>query len=334
MSKLESLPVIGDSLAARRIESFDAFNRAAMDDAGAGIGYSPSSSGFAGIEDGLKASGQAIDDATAGVNVQLDAQFQQELADAMARGQALPPDFAQKFALVNQNRVQPGISSGSLSGDNYAEMTRGIKGYRAEHQKAGFEGDYRDALGDVQSALDGAVARGAGPEVLENLGKARTSYRDYKLLQNASEKGQGGAQSGTPEVFTPAQLQAAVRSSKYAQNGTNAPFYQLTKSGQEVLPSTVPNSGSADRGLAGLLLPATLGGGAVAANQYLDPKLAAPLAILAALSSKRGAKVAQKALTGRGPAARAIGTKIIQQHRKAGLFGASAASSMVPQFTQ
>ncbi|MGR4893339.1 hypothetical protein ACIPPQ_20130 [Sphingopyxis sp. LARHCG72] len=334
MSKMESLPLIGDSLAARRMDSFNAFNRAAIDDAGAGIGYSPSSSGLAGIEDGLKASGQAIDDATAGVNIQLDDQFQRELSDALARGEALPPDFAQKFALVNQNKVQPGVSSGTLSGDDYAEMTRGIKGYRAEHQKAGFEGDYRDALGRVQSALDGAIARGAGPEVIENLGKARTSYRDYKLLQNASERGQGGAQSGTPEVFTPAQLQAAVRASKYAQSGTNAPFYQLTKSGQEVLPSTVPNTGSADRGMAGLLLPATLGGGAVAAGQYLDPKIAAPLALLAALSSKAGAKVAQKALTGRGPTARAIGTKLVQQRRKAGLFGAATGVAMLPQLSQ
>lgn len=334
MNKLESLPLLGDTLAARRAEGLQGFAKAAYADAGAPIGYAPSGTGYEAVEGGLKAAGGAIDNATAGVNIPLDDQFQRELADAVARGEALPPDFAQKFGLVQRNKIEPGIQTGTLSGDNYAEMTRGIKGYRAEHQKAGFEGDYRDALGGLQSALDGAVARGAGPQVLDDLSKARTAYRDFKLLQSATDRAQTGAQSGTPEIFTPAQLRAVTRSSKYAGTGTNAPFYDLAKAGQEVLPSTVPNSGTADRGFLGLALPGVLGGTSIATGALTDPTLATPLAMLALLSTKTGAKVAQKALTGRSPAAKALGTKLINQRRKAGLFGAATAGAVVPQLTQ
>lgn len=333
VNKLESVPLIGDALMARRADGMQGFARAAYNEAGAPIGYSPTGTGYDAVEGGLKAAGQAIDNATAGVNIPLDDQFQRELADAVARGEALPPDFAQKFALVQRNRIDPGIQSGTLSGKDYAEMTRGIKGYRAEHQKAGFEGDYRDALGGIQSALDGAVARGAGPQVLDDLAKGRTAYRDFKLLQDATKKAEGGSQSGTPQIFTPAQLQASVRSSKFAQSGTNAPFYDLTKAGQDVLPSTVANSGSVDRGLTSLILPTVLGGSSAAAA-FVDPKVAAPLAALSLLSTKGGAKLAQKALTGRSTAAKALGTKIIQQRRKAGLFGAALAGAVVPQLSQ
>lgn len=333
INKLESMPVIGDNLAARRAEAMSGWNQAVLDEAGAPIGFSPSGVGYEATEAGMSAAGRAIDNATAGVNIPLDEQFQRELADAVARGEALPPDFAQKFALVQRNKIEPGIQTGNLSGDSYAEMTRGIKGYRAEHQKAGFEGDYRDALTGIQNALDGVVARNAGPDVIDNLGKARTAYRDFKLLDKATGRAQGGSQSGTPEVFTPAQLQTVIRGSKYAQSGTKAPFYDLTKAGNEVLPSTVPNSGTADRGLANMLVPGLLGGGAGLAA-YAEPKTAVPLALLAALTTKTGAKVAQKALSGRSPAARTIGRKLINQRRKAGLFGASAAQAMVPHFSQ
>lgn len=333
INKLESMPVIGDNLAARRAEAMSGWNQAVLDEAGAPIGFSPSGVGYEATEAGMSAAGRAIDNATAGVNIPLDEQFQRELADAVARGEALPPDFAQKFALVQRNKIEPGIQTGNLSGDSYAEMTRGIKGYRAEHQKAGFEGDYRDALTGIQNALDGVVARNAGPDVIDNLGKARTAYRDFKLLDKATGRAQGGSQSGTPEVFTPAQLQTVIRGSKYAQSGTKAPFYDLAKAGNEVLPSTVPNSGTADRGFANMLVPGLLGGGAGLAA-YAEPKTAVPLALLAALTTKTGAKVAQKALSGRSPAARTIGRKLINQRRKAGLFGASAAQAMVPHFSQ
>lgn len=84
-----------------------------------------------------------------------------------------------------------------------------------------------------------------------------------------------------------------------------------------------------------MLLPAALGGTA-AGGEALNapPSVTIPLAVLAALSSKTGARVAQKALTGRGDTAKKVGNALIKQKRRAGLFGAATAGAMVPQFTQ
>lgn len=335
MTKLESLPIIGDSMAARRGEAFEAYNRAALEDAGSQIGYAPGKTGFRGAELGLDAAGNAIGDAVVGVDVPIDPTGRTDLATAIANAQrTLTPDYAEKFATAVQNRVAPAIKTGNLTGEAYQQAARGLKRYRAGAGSDGFEQDFRDALTNVDDALTGVVDRQAGPQVSEKLANANRAFRDYSLIMDATKRAQAGSQSGTQEIFTPAQLQQAVRSSKYAKSGTKEPFYELNEAAQKILPSTVPNSGSADRGLASLLLPATLGGSAVATSQYVDPKVAAPLLALALLSTKTGAKVAQKALTGRGPTARAIGTKLINQRRKAGLFGASAASAMVPQLTQ
>lgn len=333
MNKLESLPGIGESLAARRIESMTAFNRAAMEDAGAPIGFNPSNKlGFTDVERGLGSAGNAMDNALSGVDVPVDQIANQELQAALAAGRGLPDDLAARFNRVIENRVDPAISGGNLTGKDYQQTVRGIRGYQAETPKPGFEADYRDALGGVESALTGAINRGAGTEVVENLGKANRVYRDFKLLEDAVKKAQGGSASGAQEIFTPAQLQAAVRGSKYAKSGTKEPFGKLTRSGQEVLPSTVPNSGTSDRAMA-MALPGLLGAGAAGAG-YVDPKAALPLAVLAALSTRGGAKLAQKALTGRSTATRAVGRKIIQQRRKAGLFGASTGVAVLPQSSQ
>jgi len=335
MTMLESLPVIGPSMAARRGEAFEAYNRAALEDAGSRIGFTPDQTGFRGVEMGLDAAGGAIGDAVAGVDVPIDPTGRTDLANVIGNAQrVLTPDYAAKFATAIENRVAPAVRNGNLTGEAYQQAQRGVRRYQSGAAPDGFEQDFRDALGGVEDALTGIIDRQAGPQVSQNLANANKAYRDFSLIKSATEKAQAGSQSGTQEIFTPAQLQQAVRSSKYAKSGTNEPFYELNKAAQKILPSTVPNSGTADRGMASLLLPSLLGGSAVATSQYLDPKVAAPLAVLALLSTKTGAKVAQKALTGRGPTARAIGTKLVNQRRKAGLFGASAGVAMLPQFSQ
>lgn len=334
MSALESIPLIGASLGARRAESFEALQREAMKDAGAGIGYTPQGTGFDAVERGLQAAGGAMDNSVRGVDVPMDPQAMAEMQAALAAGGQLPDDLAARFQKAIDTRVAPATTGGRLTGEGYQQAQRGLASYRAETPKPGFEADYRDALSQAGDALTGAIDRGAGPEVSQNLATAKTAYRDYKILQDAVTRGQNGANSGTPEVFTPAQLAAAVKASKYAKTGTKGPFRDLIRYGQDVLPSTLPNSGTADRAFVGMALPAALGGAAYGVGELTDPKIAAPLALLAALSSKSGAKLAQKAMTGRSPATRAAGVKILQQKRKAGLFGSALGSAVLTNSSQ
>lgn len=334
MNKLESMPFLGDNLAARRAESMAAYNRAALEDAGSRINFTPNDTGYKGVELGLDAAGNAIENAVSGVDVPIDPTARTDIANIIGDAQrTLTPDYAQKYAQVVSNRINPAISGPNITGEAYQQAMRGIKRYRAGAGADGFEQDFRDSLTSMGDALTNNITRQAGPDVAQNLAKANQAYRDFSLIQKATEKAQSGNQSGLPEIFTPSQLQQAVRSSKYAKSGTSEPFYELNTAAQDILPSTIPNTGSADRGIASWLVPAGLATGGAAASYY-DPKIAAPLIALTLLSTKGGAKVVQKALTGRSPAAKALGTKIFQQRRKAGLFGASAAQAMVPYLSQ
>lgn len=335
---LDSLPFVGANNNARLTEGFEQVNRQIAEEAGAPIGFTPSRLGYAGAEDGLSAAANAIDNSVAGVDVPLDAQFNAELQAALARGAALPDDLSTRFNLAMQNKVNPAISGGNMTGENFSQVMRGLKGYKAETPKPGFEQDYRDALSSVQDAFRGNISRNASPDVVQNLDNANTSYRNFKLIEDAVKRARNGSRSGEMEVYTPSQMNDAISASKYAKAGTQAPFREIVEDAQRVLPPTVPNSGTADRlaAMQTLALPATIaGGGAASTIAGVSPQLSIPLTALAlALSTKTGAKVAQKALTGRGPAARALGTKLINQRRKAGLFGASAGAAMLPQFSQ
>lgn len=338
LTALDSLPFVGANNTARLTEGFEQVNREIAKEAGAPIGFMPSRLGYGGAEDGLSAAGTAIDNSVAGVDVPLDAQFNAELQAAMARGSSLPDDLATRFNLAMQNRVNPAIAGGNLTGDDFSQVMRGLKGYKAETPKAGFEQDYREALSSVQEALKGNISRNASPEITQNLDKANTAYRDFKLIADAVKRARNGSRSGEMEVYTPSQMTDAISSSKYANAGTQAPFRQIVEDANKVLPPTVPNSGTADRmaAMQTLALPASMAtGGAAATVAGVNPLVSLPLTALAmALSSKTGAKVAQKALTGRGPTARAIGDKILKQRRKAGLFGTAAGASMLPQSSQ
>lgn len=68
------------------------------------------------------------------------------------------------------------------------------------------------------------------------------------------------------------------------------PFADLHQYGKDVLPSKVPNSGTADRGLMSYALPVALGGSAAGLETFTDAPASVPipLATLAALSSRRG----------------------------------------------
>lgn len=314
-----SMPVIGDMIAKRRMESFNAFNRAAQNEAGAPIGAQFDQAGN--WTDELPDQfGQAYDNATAGAQVPLDAQFAQDMMAARAAGDALPPDMATKFNAAVNNRVAPAAMTGQLTGDTYQQAMRGLKGYKAELSKPGFEADYRDALGGVQDALRGQMVRGGDDSVVSGLAKADEAYRMGKVVQDAQRRAINGSGSGKGGIFTPAQLNTAAMGN-LKKFGGNRPFAALADAGQEVLPSKIPETGTAGR-LWQLLLPTALGGAGYAANGTEGLWTAGGLMTLLALgATKHGQKGLNKLLFDRPDAAKALGAAV---RKKQGLFGAAS----------
>ncbi|WP_230280275.1 hypothetical protein [Croceicoccus sp. Ery15] len=74
---------------ARRLEGMQQFNRAAMEDAGAPIGFAPQQVGKEGVSELQGAISGAYDNATAGVNVPLDETFDPNII--RNAGSRLPP---------------------------------------------------------------------------------------------------------------------------------------------------------------------------------------------------------------------------------------------------
>lgn len=320
--KAMSVPLIGDMIKNRRVDAFQDFNRAAMNEAGAPIGASTQNLGMQGVQDIIDATGTAYDNATAGVTVPLDGMFAQGMNAARASVNQLPPDLAPRGMTAINNRVGPIENMGQMSGDTYQQGVRGLKGYKAEATKPGFEADYRNSLQQAIDALTDQMKRGGGSRVVEGLDKANSAYRQAKTLEKAVTAAKNGTGSGEVQLFTPAQLNTASYQTASKFPGQR-PFAALGDAGQQALPSTIPNSGTADRMLA-LMLPAGLGGASIGADQLGWDKAGGTLglaALLAAGGTKTGQAALNKALFDRPQALSQVGA-LIRKHK--GLFGSAS----------
>lgn len=317
--KATSIPLIGDIINNRRREGIEAFNREAMGRAGEPIGFTPSDIGKAGVDQLYGAAGNAYDQATAGANVPLDGQFISDMGAFGQAADALPDDLRVRAAKAIQNRVAPISDAGVLTGESYQQAIRGLKGYKAETPKPGFEQDYRDALTLAQDALTEQMNRGGGAHVVEGLGNANAAYRGIKTIDNAANRADGAGY-----VFTPSQLQDALKVTNRKFPGSS-PLNELADQGQAVLPSRIADSGTPGRA-AQMIAAGALGGagtgyatGDTGAGTGLG--LGATLA-LALGGSKAGQRILTKMLTDRPAAARQVGDFLQRRAQVGGGFGA------------
>jgi hypothetical protein len=307
----------------RQAESFEGFNRAAFDEAGQPINHQPSLIGEAGIEEFQNAVSDAYDNATAGVQAPLDGQFLADMQAATQRADRLPPDLRRGVGEILDARVQPIADMGSITGYDYQQAMRALKATRSNPPQRfqGFEQDYRDTITAAMDALTGQVQRGGGQSTIDGLASANAANRNLRILENASlDRARVGTRTGQVGVFAPSQLVDAARAAEKRFPGAN-PLKALGEQGQEVLPSTVPNSGTADR-----LMQYGLGAGALGAGVGADATLGtdiSPYALgLAALLTAGGTRAGQNmtgAIINSRPAVmRRAGDAV---NRRRGLFG-------------
>lgn len=223
-----------------------------------------------------------------------DRQFAQDLAGIGQ--QFLTPASRQTWNAIIRDRVMSRLQSGQISAAEYQTIRSDLgqlsRRYGASQEPANRE--MADAFRGLQSAFDDLLAR-SNPQIAADIRAANSAYAAFVRMSDAA--GRQGANNG---VFSPAQLSAAVRSGDnsvrrgaYARG--DALLQDLSDAGRAVLPSTVPDSGTAGRlatlaglgGLAGgqLGVPAGVlaaGGGAMAAYTPLGRQ-----ALAAALLARR-----------------------------------------------
>jgi hypothetical protein len=332
--RLTGIPIVGDMVNARRREGFNGFNRAAFNEARQPIGAAPRdmirAPGVEALGQDVSAGyGRALD----GVNVTADNPFVTDMTAALRAGTALPDPMAGRANYTLNTRVGNSFSpTGDLSGTNFQQSLRGLRRDARAVRSEPYGHDFGEVTGQAEDALSGLLDRQA-PGVVPQYEAANRANSLYETVRAAVDKARNGSRSGETDVFTPSQLSDAASASARrfgnSQGTTRQPFYDLTRAGQDVLPSSVPDSGTAGRLLLSAALPAALGGGVGEGADLLSggdggglTKGLAVGALLAAGGSRRGQQLLQTILLDRPDALVRIGNKINSRQALGGVLGA------------
>jgi broad specificity phosphatase PhoE len=328
---LESVPILGNAIRARREEGVLGFNTAAFKEALEPIPPNAVAAiGEEGVEQAQSAVSGAYDQALDGVIIRPDKAFARDLTRAAKSGRQLHGETAEAFEKLLENEVAPELAKGALTGTGYQTLRRIIREERAAWKADPRGRPYGKALRQLEGSLENLVRR-RSPATVEALNQADAAYRGTSVIRDAVSRGKNA--SG---VFTPAQLGMAAdaNAKKFGgtQGTTRRPFFELQRAGQDILPSRVPNSGTADRALAAALLPTLAGASAGGqAAGLIDPSTAGIMIALGLPFTKAGQATFQLLLVQRPDLMRAVGQQVLKRRGPGGLFGAGGGASLAAQ---
>lgn len=338
--RLSGLPFVGEAINARRAEGIEDFNRAAFDEALAPIGATTGGrTGHVGAQAAHDATGKAYRNALGGSEVFPDQQFEADLAQAVGNLRSVPRIGGEVTDEVSRI-VNPEYftGQGSLTGENMQPMLQELRRLRAAYRNDPLGNRVGEAISDIEAAIAGMFERQA-IEVMPAYRAADQAYRNVSVLDDAVNKALN--QTGT---FMPSQLGAAARSNTTRYGGKraaaegNMPFFDLQQAGQEVLPSKIPDSGTAGRMILPLLAGSAVGGGTYvtqegepvdrASSGLLNASIVA--ALLSAPYSRAGSDVIQRAMMAERPLALTRAGEVLTDNaRIAGLLARPAAVGYV-----
>lgn len=346
--RFAGLPAIGDIVNARRLEGVRGFNEAAFDQGLAPINATTGGvTGEQGIDLARAARSKAYDDALGGVQVTADQPFINDMGATIRQGQALPDPMGTNADFTLRTRVGNSFDNGgNLTGNGFQQSVRGLRRDAKSMANLPYGYDFGQVTRGAEDALTGMLDRQV-PGVMPAYNAANAANRNVEVLRDAVTRARNGTRVGEPGLFAPSQLADAASSnaSKFgnSQGTTNQPFFDLTRAGQNVLPSKITDSGTAGR----LALPAALGliggtgggiGGAVGGdekNRFGDAaegaaggalKGAALGAALMLPATRGGTKLLQALLTKERPAVvDKAGQALRKYYKVGGMFGNQAA---------
>jgi hypothetical protein len=280
--KAQSIPIIGDAIAAARGRSLEQFNNAAINRATAPVGVRIDGTGQQAVRDAGDALSQAYQNALGQVKaVRLDPQFQQDLTQLYQSTRGLTPTMRDRFDAIVADKVASRFNGGNtIPGATFKDVDSELGQLAAKWSKSSMasESELGDALASLQAALKQQVMR-SHPGVAQALDAADKGWANLVRVEGAAKIGKNGE-----GLFTPGQLNTAIQSAddsvrnRAVSRGT-ALMQDLGNAGQQVLGNKVPNSFTTDRmlwsggvlGGAGLVSPAAAAGVLGGAAMYTPP---------------------------------------------------------------
>lgn len=338
--RLAGLPFIGDAINQRRREGFGGFADATRREALAPIGAVPGPQTGAEAIPAMRGQvGAAYNNALDNVRVTADPQFTQGMAPIVQGARALPDPMAGNLDYTLRTRVgQSFDDAGNLNGNGFQQSVRGLRQDTASLRNQPYGNDFANGTRAAEGELEGLLNRQA-PGAVPAYQAANTANRRVSILRDATAAARNGTRTGENFLYAPSQVADAANANAKRfgqQQGTpEVPFYGLTNAGQSVLPSKVPDSGTAGRALLAALLPSAVAGGAGYGAGGVEGGLAG-LGVAgagAALYSRGGQRQLVNLLMNRSPRAQALGGYLNQQAGLGGMFGASTGVASIPYFT-
>lgn len=260
-----SVPVLGDAIKSAQARGMQQYTRAAINRALRPIGEElPANlTGNKAIEYAYGKLGDKYDELLPNLRGSLDykappnalpsvagqaapASLREELESLRNLGQNLPePQRGQLGRIIDKEIVGRFTPQGLAEGQTLKDIESKLGGLKNDFRRSD-NYDVRslgDAVDEMQGSLRRMVER-VNPEYQGELQKINQGYASFKTTQRAASN------PGAPEgVFTPAQLHRAVRASDSSKDKArfaegNAQMQDLSIAGKNVLPSTVPDSGT------------------------------------------------------------------------------------------
>lgn len=248
-----SLPILGTSIQEARKANLGTFNQAVANEALKPIskrvpaGVAPGNETTAFVE---RAIGAEYDKLIPSGGVRVDDEMGQALGGLTDIVQTLQPKNQRRLEGILNQRLVSRMATGELDGPMYQRVQSELK-REAQRFSGSNDPDYRamgEAIGGVSEALRDAAAR-QNPAFAARKAKVDRAWAEFKRLQGATV----GAGSASEGVFTPAQYYGAVkRADKSLDKGRlargDAIGQDFGGAASRVLPSQIPDSGTATRG--------------------------------------------------------------------------------------
>jgi hypothetical protein len=300
--KFTSLPVVGHMIKSAQADSVQGFNRAVLDNSLKPIGQQLPSNvpvGREGVDFVHKAIQDSYDSTLSNMTGVLDHQFASDInaIGTNAIGLGAKQDTLDRFNNVLKAQILDRVQSGTLTGDALKDAQQNLGKIAREKLSSGDADE--QALGhlvtEAQSAFNDMLER-SNPIQAQTLKDTNAAFAQYARIRRAASS--VGSKDG---VFTAPQYANAVKAmdktaGKNAYARGKALNQDLSDAANQVLPSSVPDSGTTGRALA-TSLPLLLSGGSTVA-----PTMAIPAALGAALYTKPGQVAMRAALSGSRPA--------------------------------